>query len=118
MRTLHAYIDESRLRLRDDEPENLYVRVAVVARSDDILNMQRRHGRPRSEPMLWMSDALAGLVGHNIAARPHDPRFNLRPALLQATARVGRRPDRWSRSRVRDRTHGQRRALGVGRSGC
>lgn len=198
MNTLHAYIDESRLRLSQDDPTNLYIMVAVVVSSTDVLDIQHRlrkllpsginrlhwrndrtplrrkhldliaelhhatgltsleahatlsrakreeagrtkclaalaahlaardvrelviearqphqdkndervlldarrdgatprelqwrHGKPLAEPMLWPPDAIAGVVGHQIAGRPPDPLAALLPAGLPSTVWAG-----------------------------
>lgn len=62
MTTLHAYIDESRLRLSPDDPTNLYIMVAVVVSSTDILDIQHRLRDllPQGIPRLhWRNDRTA-----------------------------------------------------------
>lgn len=198
MNTLHAYIDESRLRLTSDDPANLYIMVAVVVSSTDVLDIQHRlrdllpqgiprlhwrndrtalrrkhlgllaelhhsfgmdsleahatlsrakreeagrrlclaalaahladqgvrelviesrqdhqdvrddrvllgardnrviprelqwrHGRPLAEPLLWPPDAIAGVVGHQLAGRPPDPLADLLRDALPTTVWAG-----------------------------
>lgn len=62
MSTLDAYIDESRLRLSPEDPANLYIMVAVVVSSTDVLDIQHRLRDllPQGIPRLhWRDDRTA-----------------------------------------------------------